>query len=76
MPTVTYAECHIYYPYAKCRYAECRYAECRGTPTRGPYSAPIQKDSRLIASVAKRIFPGAKHASLSRHSVKDDRKVL
>jgi hypothetical protein len=30
MQAVTYAECHLRAPYAKCRYAECRYAECRG----------------------------------------------
>jgi hypothetical protein len=31
MLTVTYAECHIYAPYAECRYAECHYGECCGT---------------------------------------------
>ncbi len=26
-----YADCCIFYHYAKCHYAECRYAECRST---------------------------------------------
>jgi hypothetical protein len=49
MPNVTYKQA----PYADCRYAVCRCVECRGAPTRGPYSAPIQRGSRLLTSVAK-----------------------